>query len=87
MLFPKIVMHFVFWAVYNCNVGVKRFGENNCKQSYIIYTIFSFGHQLTWLCQNDHICRLIDNQHNMSQMNRDGKVGTLNPLQILQRLC
>ena len=67
-------MHFVFWAVYNCNVGVKRFGENNCKQSYIIYTIFSFGHQLTWLCQNDHICRLIDNQNNMSQMNRDGKV-------------
>ena len=43
--FPKLVMHFFFWAVYNCNFGIKLLEEKNCKQSltqfmplYVSYT-------------------------------------------------
>ena len=29
--FPKNVMHFFFWAVYNCNFGIKLLEEKDCK--------------------------------------------------------
>ena len=41
--FPKIVMHFFFWAVYNCNVGIKPLEEKDCKQSLTQFMTLSLS--------------------------------------------